>query len=497
MINKHVRTVAFSVALIVILLAVSCSAGGDTPAVSEAQSGAVSAAVSSEPDAGAQSDEETVSKAPYEPAQRDLDGREIWFLVPGSNYSYYESFEIYAEEKNDEAINDAVFERNDLVQNRLNCKIYAEKSENVTSDMLTYINSGVYYDVYMPMINDVVGIIGDGLMYDLKQFDDLKLEESWWDQRANEGLQIKNKLYFSTGDISILDNDCTMVVFFNKKLTSLYGIDPYALVSDRAWTIDSIYEISHAFTENLGDTAVWDNEDKYGLHVAFNAPHSFFFGCGGTITEKDADGNIVINMNSESNIYILNKVFEISYKPDVVTNKTKNCSTFEDICRMFLNDQIMFTTFALTDLKNFRSVYGFEYGILPYPLLNGEQEEYRCLISTVLVPVVTIPVDCENPEDVALVLENMAFYSRDTVTRAYYDITLKARDLGDEESEKMLDLIFSSRVYDLGYIYNFGGLGLLIQQMNDTNSTDFTSRFESIKGKAQDKLDEVLASLED
>ncbi|MBO7666489.1 MAG: hypothetical protein J6S70_03565, partial [Clostridia bacterium] len=273
-------------------------------------------------------------------------------------------------------------------------------------------------------------------------------------------------------------------------------VNPYAMVDDRSWTIDKIYEIGRDFTENLEDAA-WNDKDHYGLHVAFNAPHSFFFGCGGTITETDNDGKIRINMNSESNINIINKVFEIAYKPDVVTNKTPNCTTFEDICRMFLNDQIMFTTFALTDLKNFRSVYGFEYGILPYPLLNSEQEDYHCLISTVLVPVVTIPVDCPDPEDVALVLENMAFYSRDTVTRAYYDITLKGRDLGDEESEKMLDLIFSSRVYDLGYIYNFGGLGLLIQNMNDVNDSNFVSRFAQLEPKAQSQLEEVLYGFED
>lgn len=492
---KLIRSIIPFILIACLLLTFSACSGGDD--------GSQSSAVSEDgkqtdesPDGSGTVSDEPVSEAPYAPAARDLEGREIVFLVPGSNYTYYESFEIYAEEKNDEAINDAVFERNQIVQERLNCVISAEKTANVAQDMLKYINSGVYYDVYMPMINDVAQIVGDGLMYDLNEFEDLKLDQPWWDQHANEGLSIFNKLYFSTGDISILDNDCTMVVFFNKKLTSQYDVDPYAMVDDRSWTIDKIYEIGRDFTENLEDAA-WNDKDHYGLHVAFNAPHSFFFGCGGTITETDNDGKIRINMNSESNINIINKVFEIAYKPDVVTNKTPNCTTFEDICRMFLNDQIMFTTFALTDLKNFRSVYGFEYGILPYPLLNSEQEDYHCLISTVLVPVVTIPVDCPDPEDVALVLENMAFYSRDTVTRAYYDITLKGRDLGDEESEKMLDLIFSSRVYDLGYIYNFGGLGLLIQNMNDVNDSNFVSRFAQLEPKAQSQLEEVLYGFED
>ena len=443
-------------------------------------------------------DESIEESSEVTPLTQDLGGREIKFLVAGSSYSYYESFEIYAEELNDEAINDAVYERNQIVQQKLGCTIAEEKSSNVAADMDQYVNGGIAdYDVYMPMINDAVNHVGGGIMLDLHDFDDyMHLEENWWDQKANDGLEINGKLFFTTGDISILDNECTMVVFFNKTLVDEYNIpNPYELVDNKEWTIDKIYEIGKDFTENLGDSK-WNNEDHYGLHVAFNAPHSFFFGCGGTITEKTSDGSLAINMNSEKNIGILDKVFEISYMPDVVTNKTPGCGSFEDICRMFLNDQIIFTTFALTDLKNFRSVDGFDYGILPYPLFDSNQEEYRCLISTGLVPGVCIPSNIEKPEEVAIVLDNMAYYSQDTVTRAYYEVTLKSRDLKDDASERMLDIIFNSRVYDMGYIFNFGGLGMLIETMNNKNSSDFVSNFQAIADSAERALEEALEDFE-
>lgn len=476
--------------LLVFALAAGCFACGESENTVSSESKAVSE-TTNESAADESSEEESSEVTPL---VKDLGGREIKFLVAGSSYSYYESFEIYAEELNEEAINDAVYERNQLVQQKLGCVIAEEKSSNVAADMDMYVGGGITdYAVYMPMINDAVKYVGSGNMLDLHEFDEqLHLDERWWDQKANEGLEINGKLFFTTGDISILDNECTMVVFFNKSLIDQYNLpNPYELVDTHEWTIDKIYEIGKDFTENLGDSK-WDNEDHYGLHVAFNAPHSFFFGCGGTITEKTSDGGLAINMNSEKNVTILDKVFEISYKPDVVTNKTPNCGSFEDICRMFLNDQIIFTTFALTDLKNFRSTDGFDYGILPYPLLNPEQEEYHCLISTGLVPGVCIPSNIEDPEDVAIVLDNMAYYSQDTVTKAYYEITLKSRDLKDDASERMLDIIFNSRVYDMGYIFNFGGLGMLIETMNNRNSSDFTSNFQAIENQAQHDLEEAL-----
>ena len=45
----------------------------------------------------------------------DGEGAEFLFLVPGMEYTRYQSLEIGAEELNNEVINDAVYERNALV----------------------------------------------------------------------------------------------------------------------------------------------------------------------------------------------------------------------------------------------------------------------------------------------------------------------------------------------------------------------------------------------
>ena len=438
--------------------------------------------------------ESSAEESVYTPELKDLDDREIRFLVAGSGYSYYESFEIYAGETANETINDAVYERNQIIQDKYNCIITADKSNNVANDMRTYVSADLdEYDVYMPMINDAVRLVGEGLMLDLKELTGLMLDKPWWDQKAKEGLEVNGRLYFATGDISVLDNDCTMVMFFNKKLAGMYQVgDFYQMVRDREWTLDKVYELSKSFAQNLEDDTVWDNRDNYGLHVAFNAPHSFYFGCGGAIAEKDNEGNLIITIADERNQDILGDVFDIAYKPDVLTNKLPGCDTFESICEMFLNEQVMITTFALIDIKAFRNAEGFDFGILPYPLYNSNQEEYRCLVSTALVPCITIPSNCVEPEDVAAAVEAMAFYSVDTLTREYYEKTLKGRDLVDEDSEEMLDIIFSSRVYDLGFIYNFGGVGNLIQEMNNASSSDFASYYERIESKVKAELEETI-----
>ena len=160
---------------------------------------------------------------------------------------------------------------------------------------------------------------------------------------------------------------------------------------------------------------------------------------------------------------------------------------------MFNEGRVLFVTFALTDISGLReSEYGF--GILPYPMYDEAQNEYNNLISTGLVPTASIPYNNKELERTGATLEAMAYYSVDTLTAAYYDSALKSRYVRDEESGEMLDIIFATRVYDLGFIFNWGGAGEMITKMYQNKKTDFVSQWESIRPAAEAALAEAQAT---
>ena len=95
-------------------------------------------------------------------------------------------------------------------------------------------------------------------------------------------------------------------------------------------------------------------------------------------------------------------------------------------------------------------------------------------------------------------LEIMAVGAKNYITPAYYESTLKQRDLKDEESEIMLeDYIFSNIVYDLGISYNFGGISGMLTTLMSTSSTDVASSFEEIKGAAETAIEDCLEKFSD
>ena len=65
---------------------------------------------------------------------------------------------------------------------------------------------------------------------------------------------------------------------------------------------------------------------------------------------------------------------------------------------------------------------------------------------------------------------------------------MKSMYVRDEEDEEMLDIIFDSRCFDLGSVFNWGGILWEFMNIN----TNFASRFDAIADAAQAQLEETL-----
>lgn len=68
-----------------------------------------------------------------------------------------------------------------------------------------------------------------------------------WDKNATEAFSFGNAVYFTTGDITILNKVCTNSILFNKDIIKNNNMeDPYALVREHKWTFDKLVEMAKA-----------------------------------------------------------------------------------------------------------------------------------------------------------------------------------------------------------------------------------------------------------
>ena len=94
--------------------------------------------------------------------------------------------------------------------------------------------------------------------------------------------------------------------------------------------------------------------------------------------------------------------------------------------------------------------------------------------------MVAIPNVVEDMERTANIIEDLNYYSSVILKPAWYDTLLQRRYVRDDESEKSLDIILEGRVYDVGMMYDFGGIGKQILSV-DCRTSNISTMYARLK----------------
>ena len=436
--------------------------------------------------------------------------QEIVFLVGGLEFGErYGSKEIFAAELNDELINDAVYNRNALVEEYHGIKI-AEVSTTTSGELISKLTTQQgasldSYQVVLPIMNDAAGYAIQDYFYDLLG-DDVKpyldLSYEWWDQKANTDLTIGGRLFFTTGYMSILDNECTHAFVFNNDVITEVGLEsPYDLVKNKQWTLDKMMTMAKDVTKDSDGVGGMGDGDTYGAWINTGMFRSMYLGTGRRLITKDENDLPIVAVESEDARNMISKIAPIAGSDDVIIiEKITQYSPFSDVYAFstdaVANKRALFRAVALTDITEL-SAYDCDYGVLPAPLADTNQDRYYCAVSTVLTPGIAIPTTNPDPKTAALVLAAMGEASVDTLNYSYYEVLLKLRK-ANEKSAEMLDIIFENRVYDLGVVFGstWGNLIYVLDVGNgigNNGEDNFSSYYgqyeESIKAAIQKTVD--------
>ncbi len=338
---KHSTRIA--VLLLAALALVSCS-GGD-PVVENRDGETVTNETIETPSAE--------TEITVELPDKNYGDAEVMFLTSKNTADQYTCYEIYADEMNGTLINDAVFVRNGLVEQSLGIRIAETKLENVETVAKKSLTAGdTAYDVVMPYMNKAISLATEGFLMELRSVPYLALEKPWWDRRVTEDMTIAGKLYFSTGDISILDNECTMVLFFNKDIVKKYGLDdPYTLVREKKWTMDKLGEMASAVTQDLDGDGKMTDADAWGMPVVENAANAFYFGAGERIVTMGEDGAPQFCLGTDRSVDVFTKVMALCLGADALYG-----ASYQTRNLMFQEGRTLLASFALTNLNGLRTV---------------------------------------------------------------------------------------------------------------------------------------------
>ena len=401
----------------------------------------------------------------------DFDGYTVKFAVSPVNNGDKTSLAYLscdADETDGGAIASSVYQRNRKVEELLNVKIevvYTSQSDEFRSTIMNSVNSGKNeYDVIM---SDQSGmrLVVEGCLLNVEQIDNshIDMNGDWWDSDYIEKMTYADEVFWLAGPLSLTHAGelCCFFVnldMYDAKLKSTYG-DIYDLVRVGKWTLDKLTAMSAVVYDPVNPNAAYaSDEDVMGLRVTSSMEKALVVGIGAEMSSKKADGSgvdftlITQNVVFSKMMDALYKFTNESDKDGIVNGKTYDTES------QFVSGKQLFHGATLTDAATIFESAPFETGIIPNPMYNEEQKEYRTSVYGT-AQVIGIAQCCQNTEATTATLEYMARLAESKTKDVLYGEILGERYTKDENVAEMVELLNDSKYTDFIMTYELSIIG--------------------------------------
>lgn len=453
---------------------------------------------------GASTQPVTGSEQTTEPAEKleipedgEFYGSTVLFAVHDGVWTVSD---IAVEENDQTLIVDAIYRRNEMIRQKYGITIEQTKQADLMGAVNKAVQAGgVGCDAIGARMDQAVSMAQSGwlldMAYETGEVPYVDFSKSWWDGALIDGLSLNNKIYYGTGEIASVDNSATFIMMFNKKMQKNFALDnPYDLVVDGTWTREKMQQMMKVVADDTNGNGKADyNADRFGLSGGMEMITAMFYSSGLSITKKNEDDIPEYGLDVSKTDDYLNwcKSTLGSAQQTVIFHWVTADQDFKNARLVFTEERGLFYGECLGTVNGLRD-FSVTFGVLPYPKTDESQEQYYSYVNSVAT-VVAVPKSTAGTtlDLVGATLEAMAYYSKTTLTPAYYDYTLVAKGLRDEESAPMLDLILANRVFDPGYVYDWGGYTGRIQDMVKGNA-NIASSASALKKMFTSKLNATL-----
>ena len=429
---------------------------------------------------------------------KNLGGKEMLMLWPEMHADgHYLHNELAVAESSGDVIDQAVMQRNTVVQSAYNVKITTQTMfiSDVAKTVRNEYNGGTStYSALACSINNsnLIALQQEGGLADFNSLEYYDESQPWWNHDLMQDLSIANARYFASGDIIYSDDFYPYATFVNDKLSANSGITEnyHELVKNKEWTLEKFHTLAAQAQDNQvdGDPNTWSTQDINGAVINENFAKAAYYSAGKGMVAFDSKGYPVWQMDVAWTQPILEKLIGIIHNDKACFNAgqfddhaIQELNLFTGGKALFLVEELIFAE----RITKADAAVGFT--LLPYPLYD-EESEYTTVLNDSLV--VCIPVVCADKEDIGLVLSAMSRESVNTLTPAFFETVLTYRYMQNPESVETLEVILDSTVApDIATIKKWGKFMEQFKILAFANSTDFASYHRQNIGKAMGELE--------
>ena len=422
---------------------------------------------------------DSTTAAPVDPLMpttiKDFGGDE--FHIIGMSDKAY----VGAEEMNGSGINDALYKRDQETEDKLNVDITYEfhPSADIYGVVQKTVMAGDHvFDLVINHVNlNLVSYATDNIVVDWKTVPHVDFSKPYWHSDIIESLSINGKSPYAASDINITEG---VIMLYNKQLAEELKLGSlYDYVYDGTWTWDKLAEISASILSDVNGDTVYDKEDRYG--IAIDCSNSSWMlrsipaSCYQFVYQNGKNG-LELTVNNEKTGSVLETIAALLNGGGGLVIRESGEDLQRSVAMFSKGNFLTYFASSATAPAAFNDL-PFDYGFLPLPKYDEKQENYGTL-SWMPNVLITNTADIDKS---GLVTEWMSYYGHTLVRPEFYDSLFSARFAQDEDSTKMLDIIFGNLVFDPGMNFKSTGFYGYFDSMVINNNTDFASLFAGRK----------------
>ena len=511
--NKKIISLIISIIMVisVLLFAVSCNPSTDketTATQKQTTAETTTAAQQTETTVTEEETtvEETTSGEPtgYEKmaGYEDVDFGGKTFLIASYNYTdedWANASEFWVEDITNDAVNDAVYDRNRMMQTLYNCKIEVDSGGWDNGFNASVAAGDGKYILGSTASYGITGCSKSGNYYNLLKLD-VDWTQPWWDQNYILDSSTDGKLFAMVGDWSIHTMSATWIMFYNKDVyeSKFSDTDIYQLVRDKKWTMDAMADMIDKVKNDANGDSVYEfsegaDADTVGMMTTAHNDRGLYFAAGlryVTKTENTTDGSFVTALTNQPTANdVIDRLIELCNMPGYISGGYTN------VQKAIQNGTTLFAGEVLDVLRRMAGAENLRVGVLPHPLYSEDQSGYHCYVNN-QASIVVAPTSYSDMETLADFFTLFAYHSSKIVRKAFIN-TYKYSYASDEDSAEMVDLILNCRVYDVGYLNGFStSMDGYVSTMISNKKNQYAKASQSFSAKDTTAIEEFRAALD-
>jgi hypothetical protein len=239
-----------------------------------------------------------------------------------------------------------------------------------------------------------------------------------------------------------------------------------------------------------GSGSVEAAADIFGIAYCPDTVYQLMIAGGVSMAQKDTGDIPSLTFMTDRTASIFADMTDFFYNPNLTFEWE---STGVNAGDKFTSNSLLFMPTEFWVITTFRNM-DTDFGVLPMPKYTADQEGYGHAVNQSVAALMLIPTTNRDAGRTGIIVSTLGAEGKNQITPAYYEVALKTKYSRDNESEAMFDIIFNSIKWDIGFMYDWGGMKSALRALVTLKNADLASRYEKLVNQITKSMDKSVES---